>query len=100
MIKHIVMWKLKNFAEAANKTENAQKMRSQLEGLKDKIKEIKHIEVVININDSDDSYDIVLCSEFENMENLEIYQNHSEHVRVSDFVSKVRLERRVVDYET
>jgi len=99
MIKHIVMWKLKDFAEGANKKENARKIKSQLEGLKHKIKEIRSIEVGINTSDSADSYDIILYSEFNGSEDLKIYQNHPEHLKVGDFVSKVRLERKVVDFE-
>jgi calcineurin-like phosphoesterase family protein len=99
MLKHIVMWRLKDFAEGANKKENARKIKSQLEGLKRKIKEIRYIEVGINTNDSSDSYDIVLYSEFDSSEELRIYQNHPEHLKVGDFVSKVRLERKVVDFE-
>ena len=70
MIKHIVMWKLKDFAEEANKAVNAQKIKELLESLKDKIKEIKHIEVGINIINSDASADVALYSEFECMEDL------------------------------
>ena len=99
MIKHVVMWKLKDFAEGADKKENAQKIKSKLEGLKDKIEEIKFIEIGININDSADSYDVVLYSEFDSIEDLKIYQSHPEHVMVGDFISKVRLERKVVDYK-
>ena len=99
MLKHIVMWKLKDSAEGADKKENARKMKSKLEGLKRKIKEIRSIEVGININDSSDAYDVVLYSEFNSTEDLDAYQNHPEHLRVGDFIGKVRLERKVVDYE-
>ena len=99
MIKHVVMWKLKDFAEGTDKKENAQKIKSKLEGLKDKIEEIKFIEIGININDSADSYDVVLYSEFDSLENLNIYRNHPEHLKVGELVSAVRLERKVVDYE-
>ena len=38
MIKHIVMWKLKEEAEGHSKEENAKLIKNMLEGLKDKIK--------------------------------------------------------------
>ena len=90
MIKHIVMWKLKEFAEGKNKLENAQIIKRDLEALQDKIKEIRHIEVGININESEQAYDVVLYSEFNSIEDLNIYQNHQEHLRVAEFVGKVR----------
>ncbi len=99
MIKHIVMWRLKEFANGVNKEENARKLKSHLESLKSKIKEIKRIEVGINIKSSDAASDVVLYSEFDSMDDLEAYQRHPEHMKVVDFVNKVRLERRVVDYK-
>jgi len=99
MIKHIVMWKLQEFAEGAGRQENALRIKTQLEGLKDKIKAIVLLEVGINTNDSVDSYDIVLYSAFSTIEDFKIYQNDPEHIKVGDFISKVRLERKVVDYE-
>ncbi|KGK87007.1 Dabb family protein [Clostridium sp. HMP27] len=99
MIKHIVMWKLKEFADGKKKQENAKIIKTDLENLQDKINEIKFIEVGINVNSSPQAYDIVLYSQFENMEDLNIYQNHSEHIRVGEFIKKVVNERVAVDYE-
>ena len=99
MLKHIVMWKLKDFAEGASKAENARKAKSLLEGLKKKIKGIKTLEVGININNSDIAWDIVLYSEFENADDIKRYAEHPEHLKAGEFISKIRLERAVVDYE-
>jgi hypothetical protein len=99
MIKHIVMWRLKDFANGAGKEENAKKLKSYLETLKGKINEIKHIEAGININRSDAAFDVVLYSEFDTLSDLEVYQKHPEHLKIVSFVNEVRLERRVVDYE-
>jgi hypothetical protein len=99
MIKHIVMWRLKDSADGASKQENAKKLKKYLEALKDNIREIRHIEVGINISGSDAASDVVLYSEFDNMEDLEAYQKHPEHQKIVSFVSEIRSERRVVDYE-
>lgn len=98
MIKHIVMWKLKDYAEGASKQDNAYKIKEALEGLKKKIDDIKYIEVGINIEPSSAAYDAVLYSEFADEKALENYQQHPEHRKVSEFVSKVRESRVVVDY--
>jgi len=98
MIKHIVMWKLKEIAECGDRTQNAKKMKHDLEGLKIVIPQIKHIEVGLNSLPSEGSYDIVLYSEFENEKDLEIYQKHPDHVKVAEFISTVRERRAVVDY--
>ncbi len=99
MIKHIVFWTLKEFAWGGNKKENALKIKQLLEGLKSKIKEIKSIEVGININETPAAYDIVLYAEFASAQDLDAYQVHPEHLKVGDFIDKVRIDRRVVDYE-
>lgn len=98
MLKHIVMWKLKEFAEGNAKSENANIIKRDLENLKDKINQLKFIEVGIDINKSAQAYDIVLYSEFENTEDLNIYQNHPEHLKIAKFIGNAKEERVVVDY--
>ncbi len=99
MIKHIVMWRLKDSANGASKEENAKKLKSSLESLKDKISEINHVEVGININRSDAAFDVVLYSEFDSVDDLQAYQRHPEHMEIVGFVNQIRSERAVVDYE-
>ena len=97
MVKHIVMWKLKDFAEGKSREENIQYIKSMLEALPDIIKEIKFIEVGANIHD-DKTYDAILYSEFDTVEDLGVYQNHPEHKKISEYVGKVREGRIVGDY--
>lgn len=98
MIKHIVMWKLKDFSEGADREENARKIKEKLEALIPIIKEVKKLEVGINFEKSDMAYDVVLYSEFENERELDTYQNHPEHQNVVQFIVKVKERRVVVDY--
>ena len=100
MVKHIVAWKLKNFAEGASKKENAEKIKAGLEALKNRIPQIRRIEVGVNFIESDAAYDVALYSEFDSEKDLELYQKHPEHVKIADFVGKVRESRVVVDYRT
>jgi len=99
MIKHIVMWRLKDFAAGASKEENAMKLKETLEALDGVIDEIISIEVGINFNNSPVAFDVVLYSEFEDREGLEAYQKHPEHLKIVDFVGEIRTDRAVVDYE-
>jgi len=96
-VKHIVMWKLRDFAEGKTKEENFKFIKESLENLPGLIPEIKFIEVGRNLN-ADSPFDAVLYSEFDSPEDLEIYQNHPEHKKISAYVSKVRDERIVGDY--
>ena len=95
MIKHIVMWDLKD----ENKLENSKKLKASLENLKEEINEIKEIEVGININNSDASMDVVLYSVFNTLEDLDIYQNHPKHLKVKEFVKNISTNRKVIDFE-
>lgn len=57
MLKHIVMWKLKEFAEGKTKAENALIMKESLERLVGIVPEIKSLQVGINEKTSDMAYD-------------------------------------------
>jgi hypothetical protein len=98
MIKHIVMFKLKEAAEGNDKAENMKRMKSMLEALPAKIKEIKFFKVGVNFSDVPVAYDLVLNSEFESKEALYSYQKNPDHVQVANFVGKVCENRAVVDY--
>ena len=98
MLKHIVLFKLKPAAEGASKEENAKKIKRDLEALKGKIPQIRHIEVGINCIPGDAAYDIAIYSEFADEKDLALYAKHPEHVKIAEFVGRVRESRVVVDY--
>ncbi len=92
------MWKLKDYAEGKSKDENAAVMKEMLESLPGKIPEILLLEVGHNMKPSDAAFDIVLYSEFRDEAALSVYQGDPEHLKVAEFVAKIREERVVVDY--
>lgn len=94
MIKHIVMWKFKE-----GERDNMLLFRDRLLALKGQIPEIRSMEVGINMNPSDRSYDAVLVSEFDSMEALNAYSTNPLHVAVSDFCKTIRTASVSVDYE-
>ncbi|MEJ5284216.1 MAG: Dabb family protein [Brevinematia bacterium] len=99
MIKHIVMWKLKESAFGNTKEKNALLIKEKLEALNGKIPGLLKLEVGIDFSQTPESSDIVLYSEFESRDALNNYQSHPEHKAIIPFVAEVREERRVVDYE-
>ena len=99
MIKHIVMFRLKESALGRIKNENLQELKILLESLQEKIPVVKSLEVGINMGKSASASDIALYSEFDDMQALENYRIHPEHVKVVDYIDKVCSERRVADYE-
>lgn len=100
MIKHLVFFKLADEAEGNTKEENILLAKQKLEALKEVILVIKKIEVFSNHpSASPENYDIVLDSEFDSLEDLKIYAAHPEHLKVGEFIAKVRIGRAVIDYE-
>lgn len=94
MIKHIVMWKFKE-----GEHENMLLFRERLLALKDRIPEIRAMEVGVNVNPSERSYDAVLVSEFDSLEALKSYSVNPLHKAVSDFCKTIRTSSVSVDYE-
>ncbi len=94
MIKHVVFFKLED-----KSAENIEKARSTLMGMDGKISELKHIEVGVDIVHSNESYDIALLTSFDNIEGLEAYRIHPEHIKVREYMLSVG-EFVVVDYES
>lgn len=99
MIKHIVIWKLHDFAEGASKDQNARRMKKWLEELKVKIPQIRFLEVGINFNQNEDAYDVILYSEFDNQHDLHLYQAHPEHVKFKERIQSLKLDKKVIDYQ-
>lgn len=103
MIRHVVMWKLKEEAEGATKEKNAQKMKLILEGLKINIEEIKNVEVGINITEDDEEvgsgFDVVLISDFETELDYTMYTRNAHHKKALNFIKSVIDERHFVDYK-
>lgn len=99
MIRHIVMWKLKENAAGANKKKNAKKLKLILEGLKTNIEEIKAVEVGIQINDDHkDSLDVVLICDFETDLDFQMYTRNPHHKKAVAFIESVAEKRYFVDY--
>jgi hypothetical protein len=98
MLKHIVLFKLKEIAEGASKEQNAKKIKAALEALIGMIPQIRHIEVGINCIPGEVAYDVAIYSEFADEKDLSLYMKHPEHLKVAEFVGKVRESRVAVDY--
>lgn len=100
MIKHIVSWKLKDFAEGKSKSENILTMQQMLLSLKDILSMVREFEIGVNSNKANASnFDIVLVTSFDSFEDLDAYQVHPEHKKVAEFIGKIRESKACIDYE-
>ena len=99
MIKHIVMWKLKDFAEGADKAANAGKMKAKLDACANLVPGTLKFEVVLAQPGLEATYDVVLYSECADKAALDAYADHPDHVALKPFIGAVREARQCMDYE-
>ena len=99
MIHHIVMWKLKDFAEGRTKEENIEILINGYEELKKYIPQIKDAYIKKNIIDKDGNFDTILFTKFETKEEMESYLSHPKHKEYSALCKNLREDRASVDYE-
>jgi quinol monooxygenase YgiN len=99
MLRHIVMWKLKETAEGADKLANSGKMKVMLDACADIVPGILRFEVALAQPGLEATYDIVLYSEFESRAALDAYQAHPQHAALKPFFGAVREARQCMDYE-
>lgn len=87
MVKHVILWTLKDEFSDNEKEKIISEMKEALEGLKGKIPGL--IDIKVNTNKlSTSTADVMLDSTFESEEALKGYSVHPEHVAVAD--GKVR----------
>ncbi|SHJ07858.1 Dabb family protein [Pseudobutyrivibrio xylanivorans] len=87
MVKHIILWTLKDELSAEEKDQVKKGIKEGLEGLAGKIPGM--VDIKVNINGlASSNADLMLDSTFESEEALKGYAVHPEHVAVAD--GKVR----------
>ena len=97
MVKHMIVWKLKDDIE--NKEATALNIKSALEGLVGKIDGLTKMEIIIDKLPSS-SGDIMMDSEFESNDALIAYQQHPLHVEITNGIVRPSVSARLsLDYE-
>ena len=99
MVKHVILWKLKEELTAEEKENVKVGIKEGLEGLAGNIPGL--VDIKVNINGlATSTVDVMLDTTFENAEALAAYATHPKHVAVAD--SKVRpytANRACMDFE-
>lgn len=99
MVKHVILWQLKDELSAEEKNDVKKGIKEGLEGLAGKIPGLLEIKVQVDGLASSNA-DVMLDSSFTDEEALKGYAVHPEHVAVAD--GKVRpytKTRACLDYE-
>lgn len=95
MIRHIVMVKLKTLPRPE---EEKQQLKQMLEGLMGPVKSLKKMEVGLNISPQSRAYDLVLTADFEDLDGLQAYREHPDHVKILNRLKEVAEKTAAVDY--
>jgi hypothetical protein len=98
MLKHIVMFRLKEFAENTDRATNTAQLKTMLLALPAQISQVLDLQVSTAIVLASAEYDLVLDSSFKTQADLDDYQSHPAHLLVRAFIGKVVESRYVVDY--
>ena len=99
MIRHVIMWKFTDECDGMNKEQIMDKLTEDFTKLKRAIPEIRFMSVERDVLRSERSFDMIYLTEFDTLEALETYRVHPEHVKLTEFVKKVRIAQAVTDTE-
>jgi hypothetical protein len=99
MIKHIVLWTLKNRENRQSREATAAVIKEKIEGMRGRIPGLLHIEGGIDFTKSADSWDVALYAELESREALAGYHVHPAHEAFKEFIGPSRQQRSLIDYE-
>ncbi|MBO4864871.1 MAG: Dabb family protein [Eubacterium sp.] len=99
MVKHVILWQLKDELSAEEKVKVKADIKAGLEGLAGQIPGL--IEIKVNTEGLESSNaDLMLDSSFEDEESLKGYAVHPAHVAVANGVVRPNAKLRVcMDYE-
>lgn len=97
MVKHIVLWELKEEAKGENLSDTINLLQGKFKDLIGVIDGLTAIEVGSNYNGS--KFDIALYCEFTSKEAEKAYQGHPEHLKIKAVVQTLVCDRAAIDYE-
>ncbi len=99
MVRHLILWKLKESLTVEEKNTVLNNMKEHLEGLVGIVPGLVNLKIVINKMESSNA-DVMLDSVLESEEALKGYQGHPAHVEVANtYVRPFTEVRMCIDYK-
>ncbi len=96
MVTHIVLFKLSDPSP-----ENVEDLKNRLLSMNGKVPQLRHLEVGVDVVRSGRSYDLVLITKFDSLEDLGDYQSHPYHAgEIIPYVRRMSESVVAVDYES
>ena len=98
MVKHIVLFKLKETLSESEKTDIMNRFKVAIEALPQQIHFIRQVFVGLNCN-PDEKWDICLESTFDTLEDVKAYSVHPAHLAAAGIIKDAKADRSCVDFE-
>lgn len=98
MIKHLSLWRIRS-ENGKDKAQILASLRERFHPLPEQIPGLLTMELGVNLKNGPDQADCALYAEFEDRAALQRYIDHPAHCALLPYLSEVRAERRIVDYE-
>jgi hypothetical protein len=84
--------------KSENRVANLQLAKEMLEGLMGKVPTLRSMEVGVNFSPETRAMDMSIITSFDDVEGLQSYAIHEEHLKVVAFIKEVTSSSKVVDY--
>lgn len=97
-VRHIVSWKM-NGETAADRARQATEIAEALRALPASVPGIRALDVHLNELNAEANWDLVLVSDHEDRDALDVYATHPDHLAVVALVKERAVGRAGVDFE-
>ena len=98
MVKHIVLFKLKESLTQEEKMDVMNRFKVAIEALPEKIDFIRQVFVGLNCNPAE-KWDICLESTFDTLDDVKAYYVHPAHVAAAGVIKDAKADRACTDFE-
>lgn len=98
MVKHIVLFKLKETLSPAEKSDVMRRFKAAVESLPERIACIRSIYVGLNANPAEE-WDICLEGVFDSLGDVKAYAVHPDHLAAAAILKDAKCGRACADYE-
>ncbi|MGE5379466.1 MAG: Dabb family protein [Methylocystaceae bacterium] len=95
MLTHVVLFKLRDKSPEILNTAVA-----KLQSLQGKIPQLVSLSIGADVIHTERSYDLALVAVFASQADMQAYQIHPEHVKVSEYMTSIRESVIAVDFES
>ena len=100
MIRHIVLFKLKEFFSDEERNKALDEVLLNFRSLVGEIPQIRKYEVMPDLVHGPSSFDVIIDSSFDNLVDLKDYQAHPAHQYAVEQNKKWSCKKAVIDYDT